>query len=674
MVLITEYLIIGEGDILSGMFINFCECKLNTEKAIIHKTEFIDKDWFKSLRDTNPNFTFYREGNSVYFWNPISDDAVKNIGAEYIPVDISLFTHPKIFSRMLEDKIITIFRGVSKYNIFRNKYSNTWEIVSNENLFEDVGLEVFRAVNFNTYYSSNGEKTILGFCLSTKLKNHFKWGKQDFINNGIACADLAGKDNIIFANKAAIKRYIEARGLEKQYNTKISTENELEKEFQVIKKTMKWVSNKLVNTQLYKDVIVEQCELKYLPFDENMMQYSIIPRPKRYYLNDIEGVGGRYDEQLKKFHPYSSAIFRGKRINIFVLTPRIYEGTVSDLLKKLKNNLSDVFQLNQLNFELGLIEGVNLSDYEKAMYDRKFNNIDLALIVVSETHWSLPVEKSPYYFCKAKYIGQGIPTQVVQIEKIKSSNLEYIVRNLSLSIYAKLGGTPWGIEKTEHLKKEFIIGIGSTVNEQKKTVMGIANIFDFTGKYFVGECVPLSGFDDYADKLEELLYEQLKELIGEYSDEVRLIFHIFKSPSNRYELKALSNVINRLNGKEIKYAFVHVGYGHNFRLFNNDGKENVNKGFYINISENEALISFVDKSSVPLRITVDKRSNFIDVYHLAKQIYWFSHLSCRSYMPAKKSVSILYPSLMARMTEKLKKIDGWDYDALKTVGEKLWFI
>ena len=270
---------------------------------------------------------------------------------------------------------------------------------------------------------------------------------------------------------------------------------------------------------------------------------------------------------------------------------------------------------------------------------KKFNNIDLALIVVSETHWSLPVEKSPYYFCKAKYIGQGIPTQVVQIEKIKSSNLEYIVRNLSLSIYAKLGGTPWGIEKTEHLKKEFIIGIGSTVNEQKKTVMGIANIFDFTGKYFVGECVPLSGFDDYADKLEELLYEQLKELIGEYSDEVRLIFHIFKSPSNRYELKALSNVINRLNGKEIKYAFVHVGYGHNFRLFNNDGKENVNKGFYINISENEALISFVDKSSVPLRITVDKRSNFIDVYHLAKQIYWFSHLSCRSYMPAK-SVSI----------------------------------
>ena len=133
-------------------------------------------------------------------------------------------------------------------------------------------------------------------------------------------------------------------------------------------------------------------------------------------------------------------------------------------------------------------------------------------------------------------------------------------------------------------------------------------------------------------------------------------------------------IINRFQGIVIKYAFVHLAYGHNFRLFNNDGKANVEKGFYINISENEALINFIDKSSIPLRITVDRRSNFHDVYHLAKQIYWFSHLSFRSYLPAKESVSIIYPSLMAKMTERLKKVDGWDYNILKTVGDKLWFI
>lgn len=659
---------------MSGIFINFCECKLEIGPSVIHKSEFMGREWLKNLRNSNPNFTFYREGNSVYFWNPKSDDTVKNIGTKYIPVEISLSTHPKIFSRMLEDKIITLFREVSKYEIFRNKYSNTWEIVGNENIFDDDGLKVYRAVNLCPYYYRNGEEIILGYSISSKLKNRFEWGKQDFINNGIACGDLAGKDGIIFANKLAIKRYIEARGIEKKYRTMIILENKLEKEFWVIKRTMEWIAKKLVNTQLYKGVNVKQCDIKYLPFDGNKMEYSIIPRPKRYYLNDKEGSGGRYEEQLKKLHPYSTALFNGKRINIVVLTPRVYEGTVLDFMKKFKENLSNVFQLKQVNFELVLIEGVNLIDYEKAMYNRKFNNIDLAIIVVSETQLILPVEKSPYYLCKAKYIGQGIPTQVVQIEKIKSSGLKYIINNVALNTYAKLGGTPWGIEKTEHLKREYIIGIGSTVNEQKKMVMGIANIFDYTGKYFVGDCVPLSGFDDYADKLEEVLYEQLKEITCNYSDEIRLVFHIFKSPSNRYELKALSNVIDRLNEKVIKFAFVHVGYGHNFRLFNNDGKASVNKGFCININENEALINFVDRSSIPLRITVDRRSNFIDVYHIAKQIYWFSHLSYRSYMPSKKSVSIMYPSLMARMTEKLKKIDGWDYDILKTVGDKLWFI
>lgn len=656
------------------MFINFCECKLNIGTAVIYKSEFMGREWLKELRNSNANFTFYRKGNSVYFWNPKSDDTVKILRAKYLPVEIALSTHPKIFSRMLEDKIVTLFSENTKYKIFKNRYSSTWEIVSNKELFDDDGLKVYRAVNLCAYYSRNGDEIILGYCLSTKLKNRFEWGKRDFIKNGIACADLAGKDDIIFANKPAIKRYIEARGIEKQYNTRISLENNVEKEFGVIKETMNWIAKRLVNTQLYKGVIVKQCDVKYLPFDENIMEYSVITRPKRYYLNDKEGVGGRYDEQLKKLQPYSTALFNGKRVNIVVLTPNVHEGTVSDFMKKYKENLTNVFQLKQVNFELVLIEGVNLTDYEKAMYSRKFSNIDLAIIVVSETHLILPVEKSPYYFCKAKYIGQGIPTQVVQIEKIKSSGLKYIINNIALNTYAKLGGTPWGIEKTEHLKKEFIVGIGSTVNEQKKMVMGIANIFDFTGKYFVGDCIPLSGFDDYADKLEAVLYEQLKELIVDYSDEIRLIFHIFKSPSNRYELKALSNVIDRLSGKVIKFAFVHVGYGHNFRLFNNDGKASVNKGFYINTSENEALINFVDRSSVPLKITIDGRLNFIDVYYLAKQIYWFSHLSCRSYIPSKKSVSIMYPSLMARMTEKLKKIDGWDYDILKTVGGKLWFI
>ena len=72
------------------------------------------------------------------------------------------------------------------------------------------------------------------------------------------------------------------------------------------------------------------------------------------------------------------------------------------------------------------------------MYNRKFNNIDLAIIVVSETQLILPVEKSPYYLCKAKYRTRHSNSSCSN-RKIKSSGLKYIINNVALNTYAKLG-------------------------------------------------------------------------------------------------------------------------------------------------------------------------------------------------------------------------------------------
>lgn len=659
---------------MSGIFLNFCECKLESDTAIVFKSDYMGKDWFKLIRESNKDYLFYRDGNHIYFWNPISDETIKNIETKYVMEEISLEHHPRIFSKMLENKIIQLFYNIDAYNIYRNNYSTTWEIVSKNSLLNNEGLHIYRAMNLCSYFSNFQKTVILGFTLSYKLKHEFIWGREKFKDNGISCDDLSGKEDKIYPNKIAVKRYLEATGLTNTYNQILIDENKEEKEFLEISKVMKWIANKLNNAVFYKELKIKNCELKYIPYEENIMEYSIIPKPKRYYLNDKEGKGGKYDEQLKLMQPYSAPLFNNKKINIVVIAPKAFEGTVSEFLEKFKNSLVTVFHTNKVEFELLLAEGSTLKDYEEVIYHRRFQNIDLAIVVISETQRMLSVDRSPYFYCKAKYIGQGIPTQEIQIEKLRAYRLNYIINNISLNTYAKLGGTPWGIEKIEHLKKEYIIGIGSTVNEHKKMVMGIANIFDYTGKYFVGECIPLTGFDEYADKLEETVYEQIKSLIDVNTDEIRLIFHIFKSPSNRYEIKALTNIVEKISGIKVKYAFVHVGYGHNFRLLKNDGKDGVDKGFYINISENESLLNFVDKSSIPLRITVDNRSNFKDIYYLSRQIYWFSHLSFRSFLPAKKSVSIVYPSLMAGLTEKLKKVEGWDYNILKAVGDKLWFI
>ena len=438
---------------------------------------------------------------------------------------------------------------------------------------------------------------------------------------------------------------------------------------------MSWLGNKHEKKCLNSGIFVDSCNINYLPYSiENRITTGLIPKPQRYYANDVPGTIGRYDEQVKAFKPYSYISFMGRTVRIISIIPTSFEGTATDFLAKLKVILMNTLHIENVEIEVKLADGLSLQEYSNAVYNRMFENIDLAIIFVSESQVGLPIKASPYYFCKAKYIGQAIPTQEVQIEKLRGTGLQYIVNNIALNIYAKLGGTPWGVEQTKHLKRELVVGIGSTLNETNQTVMGIANIFDSSGKYFVGECVPLSGFYDYSKKLEEAVYTHIKALLGDFKEEIRIIFHIYKSPSNRYEIKAMENVTKRLGNVNIKSAFVHVGYGHNFRLYANDGNANLEKGYYVHISENEALVNFVDRGNTPLKITVDKRSTFQDIFYLSQQIYWFSHLSCRSYMPAKKSVSIIYPSLMASITEKLKQIDGWDYDVLQRVGDKLWFI
>ena len=79
---------------------------------------------------------------------------------------------------------------------------------------------------------------------------------------------------------------------------------------------------------------------------------------------------------------------------------------------------------------------------------------------------------------------------------------------------------------------------------------------------------------------------------------------------------------------------------------------------------------------MPLKLTLDPRSTFRDIYYITEQAFSFAHLSERSFLPSKKPITILYPSIMASLIEKLKRNDRWDSDKLKVKGvtEKLWFL
>ncbi|WP_299188474.1 Piwi domain-containing protein [uncultured Aquimarina sp.] len=665
---------------MSGLFLNFYQVEINLKEVstkALNYSDYQSKEDFISLRDSNKNCTFYRENDKILVWS-----AKGLIGEfEQLPdYKINLDDNPKILSRIIENGIIDLLKETGSYLIFKNKYSNSWEIVSSKDVLKNSikGLEINRVVHFSPYFCYKEEKLLLGFTLSSSLKNRFTWSKQEFEKNGIDTTGLKGKEDIIFANRQSIKRFLESTGATENYESAKIRENQNSTSFQIIDKFYNWLEKNKSKIVLPFELNISSISKRYLPFENDIIKSEIIHKPQRYFYSNRKNTQGLrfYDQMVKTYMPYSLEQYQNKKIKLGIICPSEYQGETEVFAKKIESKLKEIFHFNNLISYFLKIADSDLKSYKDAIYDEELLECDLVYVIVNQLQEKLPNNLSPYYKCKAKLIGNGIPTQDVQIETIRQNLGAFTMTNIALNSYAKLGGTAWTIEKEDKLKDELVIGIGSTISKDGQFVLGIAQIFHNDGRYMTGNCSPLSSFDNYAKNLENHLHETLKPLVEEMknSGTFRLIFHLFKSASEKYEIKAINNLKERLSDYNFEFALVHLAYGHNFRLYYNDGKNDIVTGSYIQLSKHSAILHFVKNSDLPLKIDIDKRSTFTSMFYIAKQVYWFSHLSHRSYMPSKRTVTIMYPSLMAKMTEELKKVDNWDYDRLKFVQDKLWFI
>ncbi len=665
---------------MSGLFLNFYQVELSLNSIdleYLNYKNYESKENFKELRDNNKNKYFHRVDDKIVYWEKSLSES-SSLSADKISLTDT--SSPKVFSKLIEDSLISFLRSKPEYDIYKNKYASTWDIVSKKDLLQGKinGLAVYRIVHLSSYFFLKDDQLIFGFTLSTSLKNTFTWTRDEFVKNGIDVLGLKGDDNRIFSNKQSLKRFLESRGATNIYDPLIKQENARERCFQVIDGFYNWLNKKKDEVYLPLGIKINSIVKRYIPFENNLIKSEILPKPERYFYSNKTNTANLkyYNDMVKSYKPYSLELYQNKKINFGIICPSEFQGETEAFLKKIETKLKETFHFSDIAFTLKTIASKGLEDYKKAVYDDVILKSDLIFIIVSKDHEKLDARNSPYHVCKAKLIGNGIPTQDIQVETIRQNSSDFTMTNICLNTYAKLGGTAWTIEKEEKIREELVVGIGSTVGENGEHILGIAQVFHNDGRYIMGDCAPLSTFDNYAVNLENHLFTTLKPIIDgmKQGETFRLIFHLYKSASDKYEIAAINNLKDRLSGYNFEFALVHLGYGHNFRMYYNDGKYDTSQGTYVQLSKHSALLNFVPKSDLPLKIDLDRRSTFTSLFYIAKQVYWFSHLSHRSYMPSKRTVTIMYPSLMAKMTEELKKVDGWDYDRLKAVSEKLWFI
>lgn len=671
---------------MAGTLLNYVEIELIKNQLMI-KSIAHSSGKIKELRVQHGNdYHFYFYDNQILYW-PKRDNVEDSLGGKEITIEKE--RHPNVFSKIIENAIADFFSvltnqdGSKAYRVYKNLHHHIWEFTSNKNEAQDLlsGLGIYRRISLHPLFLKPKEKIILGFTISASLKYRFLWSVQQFLKNGIDTTPFSVReDGSILPKLQSIYHYLEATGNRNVYDQKIQELEKNEYTFQLLDKIVKWLNTKKAEIYLPCGANIKSFAFRYLPFHQ--IQISQIFPPTRYFYNNAtnEKRIPYYNQQVKEYKPFSYGLFEDKEIKIGVLYPAEYEGRTELFLKILEKSLKEDLHLKKISYVPFKITNSSLEAYKDGMYanNAALKNIDIVIVIVNQDHEKLPANLSPYYVCKAKLIGLGIPTQDVQIETIQNKAHTLVMSNISLNVYAKLGGTAWTIEKEEKLKDELVIGVGSTQSPDGTHTLGIAQIFHPDGRYIVGNCSPLSTFENYAQNLEVYLFNTLREVIDTHintSSSFRLIFHLYKSAAEEYELLALERLMERFNQYNFDYALLHLGYGHNYRLYADDGKGALKKGSFVQLSPYIGLLHFIPDSTLPLKIEIDKRSKgFNDLFYLTKQIFWFSNLSHRSYNPSKRTVTIMYPSLMAALTEKLSYVDGWNHEMLEYVKEKQWFI
>jgi len=331
---------------------------------------------------------------------------------------------------------------------------------------------------------------------------------------------------------------------------------------------------------------------------------------------------------------------------------------------------------------------------------------NLAFIQIDEAFHQLRGDENPYLITKSMFMKQQIPVQEITLEKMTSPNsdLVFIMNDISIATYAKLGGVPWILKSDSPISHELVIGLGGHhLSESrlgaKERIVGITTVFSSSGDYLLESKTAAVPYEGYAEALLTSLRKSIETIREEQNwkstDSVRLIFHTFQQVKDT-EVTVVDKVMSELGLPNVQYAFVHFVDDHPLILFDENqqgafapggikkGALAAERGTMLRLGQREALVSFTgprdlkqakDGIPKPILLRLHRNSTFKDLTYIARQAFNFSCHSWRTFSSAPLPVTILYSELIARLLRELEDVSDWDPDAmLSLIGRTRWFL
>jgi hypothetical protein len=232
--------------------------------------------------------------------------------------------------------------------------------------------------------------------------------------------------------------------------------------------------------------------------------------PVQYYFDPARTKASPYPwVGIKQYGPFSKDTFPKRTPTILVVLPDTAQGATETFLNSFRNGLvtskpqyeggfAKLFGLLNPTFTLCKVPLVSATNpamaYQRAIEESLAanSNIDAAIVVLTDQHAELPDTSSPYLTAKATLMLAGIPAQEIKVSRFAKPpyELQYLLANFAIALYAKMNGTPWTVNQDTTISDELIIGIGTSEIRQNRfsdraRYVGITTVFRGDGNYLL---------------------------------------------------------------------------------------------------------------------------------------------------------------------------------------------
>lgn len=426
---------------------------------------------------------------------------------------------------------------------------------------------------------------------------------------------------------------------------------------------------------------------------------------------------------LEAHGPFSRDTFAKPSPRILVVYPDTVRGQVKTFVQQLqygipkqrafRKGMTQTFGLHNPQFDYAPVSRTHDSSaancYRQAITDALSQGElpDAAIVIVRDQESNLPDASNPYLHSKALLLMAGVASQEARLSTIarKPSELQYVLQNIAVALYAKMRGVPWTIDHDLSVADELVIGVGTAELSKSRTLdrhryVGITTVFRGDGNYLLGQLSREVSFAEYPSVLRDTVRDAIKEIKKrngwQPSDTVRLIFHAARPPKNIDFAELMMEAVKATGDEQsVEAAFLTVAHKHPHLLFDSSqsGKHTTkgpkgefapDRGLIVETGKYSRLLTTTGTTLVkrpglplprPLQLHLLRGSTFDDLHYLSEQVLKFTALSWRSTQPAADPVTIYYSELIARLLARMRSVPDWSPALLNArLRTSKWFI